>query len=303
MSWIYSVPTHVTRRAYAMNLWSKSARPQMRKLAHSAQNVAATVSSAEISLREAWMVNIRNEDWLKGPRPDSWYTGKRPIYGECPGVLPDGTFTSLPLPRLDRVNSKGAFRKQTQDYFDNTWTATELLFAGLESEEYFYRPPVHGLRHPQIFYYGHSPCLYVNKLRVAGLLDGPVNSYYESIYEVGVDEMLWDDMFKNDMVWPTVKDTHGYRRQVYEAVSDLISRSVPRFDPFWMQCFSHSLANSNDNTSYAIQYSHPDLDEGGPVIGWDHPLWALFMSFEHERIHLETSSVLFREAALPLVQV
>ena len=117
----------------------------------------------------------------------------------------------------------------TQDYFDNSWTASELLFAGLESEEYFFRPPLHGLRHPQIFYYGHTPCLYVNKLRVAGLLDGPVNAYYESIYEVGVDEMLWDDMFKNDMLWPTVKDTHTYRKQVYEVVSDLISRSVPRF--------------------------------------------------------------------------
>jgi hypothetical protein len=25
------------------------------------------------------------------------------------------------------------------------------------------------------------------------------------------------------------------------------------------------------------------------------PLWALFMGFEHEKIHLETSSVLFRQ--------
>lgn len=63
-----------------------------------------------------------------------------------------------------------------------------------------YSPPVHGLRHPQIFYYGHTACLYVNKLRVAGVLDRPVNAYFESIFEVGVDEMLWDDMHKNDMV-------------------------------------------------------------------------------------------------------
>ena len=31
---------------------------------------------------------------------------------------------------------------------------------------------------------------------------------------------------------------------------------------------------------------------------WQHPLWSLFLGFEHERIHLETSSVLMRE--LPL---
>ncbi len=28
------------------------------------------------------------------------------------------------------------------------------------------------------------------------------------------------------------------------------------------------------------------------------PLWALFMGFEHEKIHLETSSVLFRQVCL-----
>ncbi len=32
-----------------------------------------------------------------------------------------------------------------------------------------------------------------------------------------------------------------------------------------------------------------------------HPLWSLFMSMQHERIHLETSSVLIRELPLHLV--
>lgn len=34
---------------------------------------------------------------------------------------------------------------------------------------------------------------------------------------------------------------------------------------------------------------------GGPPGVQDSPGWALFMGFEHEDIHLETSSVLFRE--------
>jgi hypothetical protein len=63
-----------------------------------------------------------------------------------------------------------------------------------------FSPPPHGLRHPQIFYYGHTACLYINKLRVAGVLSKAVNPYFESIFEVGVDEMLWDDMHKNDKV-------------------------------------------------------------------------------------------------------
>jgi len=216
---------------------------------------------------EDWMVNLRGEDrWLAKDRDLDWYTGKPPLRGQCPGVDDDGCIRSLPMPNLGSITRKGA-----QEYFDNSWTLVETLFAGFKGEEPFYRPPVHGLRHPQIFYYGHTPCLYVNKLRVAGILDGPVNEYFESIFEVGVDEMLWDDMHKNDMVWPTVAEVQQYRKQVYKTVSDIIA-------------------------------THPALEDGTKVT-WDHPMWALFMSFEHERIHLETSSVLFRETPIELMQV
>lgn len=174
----------------------------------------------------------------------------------------------MPLPNLNEVT-----RESAKEYFDNSWTLFETLFAGLRGEEGFYRPPPHGLRHPQIFYYGHTPCLYINKLRVAGVLDKPVNAYFESIFEVGVDEMLWDDMHKNDMVWPTVSEVHEYRKDVYNTVVNAIM-------------------------------THPSLDDSnGPVtVNKDHPMWALFMGFEHERIHLETSSVLFRETPYHLVQ-
>lgn len=57
-----------------------------------------------------------------------------------------------------------------QDYFDNSWMLTESLFAGLQGEDAFMRPPLHGLRHPMIFYYGHPATLYVNKFRAAGIL-------------------------------------------------------------------------------------------------------------------------------------
>lgn len=220
---------------------------------------------------EDWMVNLRGEEaWLSSARNWDWYTGKPPILGVCPGVSRDGQIRSLPLPNLSQVT-----RKAVQDYFDNTWTMTEVMFAGFKGDEPFYRPPVHGLRHPQIFYFGHSPCVYVNKFRVAGVLDAPVNAYFESIFEVGVDEMLWDDMHKNDMVWPTVAEVLAYRRAVYKTVSEVIA-------------------------------THPSLEDAcgtRPVtVGWDHPMWSLFMGFEHERIHLETSSVLFRETPIELMQ-
>ncbi|HRZ24669.1 MAG TPA: 5-histidylcysteine sulfoxide synthase [Candidatus Contendobacter sp.] len=218
------------------------------------------------STAEAWRDNLRGEldAELTGPRPTGWWTGLPPK--SCPGLQPDGTLTSLPLPNLATCT-----RQQTLDYFDNTWTLTEVLFSGLQGEEAFYRPPYHSLRHPMIFYFGHPPALYINKLWVAGLLEQPLNPYFERLFETGVDEMRWDDMSKNEMRWPSIQEVHAYRQQVYRLVRNLIE-------------------------------THPDLGAGHAPITQNHPLWALFMGFEHERIHLETSSVLIRELPLNLVR-
>jgi 5-histidylcysteine sulfoxide synthase/putative 4-mercaptohistidine N1-methyltranferase len=215
---------------------------------------------------ESWHKNLRHEleAELIGPRPTWWWTGRPPQ--DCPGQQPDGTLTSLPLPNLASHS-----RQQVLDYFDNTWTLTEILLAGLRGEEAFFRPPYHHLRHPMIFYYGHPPVLYINKLRIAGLIEKPLNPYFEQLFETGVDEMRWDDMSKNEMLWPSIQEVHAYRQQVYRTVRGVIE-------------------------------THPDLAPGHAPITPQHPLWALFMGFEHERIHLETSSVLIRELPLPFVQ-
>ena len=209
---------------------------------------------------------------LTGRRGDWWWTGKAPVHGVCPGVLPDGTITSLAMPRLD------AGREAVQDYFDNTWTLTEVLFASLPGEDAFKTLPSHKLRHPLIFYYGHVAALYVNKLRVAGVVDKSLNPFIEEFFQTGVDEMSWDDLSAPSLGWPDVTEVTDYRRQVYELVSQVIA-------------------------------DHPEVGkEVAPAPGadasaaeeryWRHPLWSLFLGFEHERIHLETSSVLVRE--LPL---
>ncbi len=215
---------------------------------------------------EPWRRNLRHEltAELTGPRPAWWWTGLSPQ--GCPGARADGTLTSLPLPDLATCA-----RQQVLDYFNNTWTLTETLFSGLRSEDAFFRPPYHHLRHPMIFYYGHPPALYVNKLRVAGLIDQPLHPYFEQLFETGVDEMRWDDMSKNEMLWHSIQEVHAYRQQVYRTVREVIE-------------------------------THPDLAVGHAPITQQHPLWALFMGFEHERIHLETSSVLIHELPLALVQ-
>lgn len=214
---------------------------------------------------EPWRQNLRGEHdaLLRGPRSSWWWTGLAP--DACPGSQPDGTLTALPQPNLATCT-----RASVLAAFDNGWTLTEVLFAGLQGEEAFYRPPYHHLRHPMVFYYCHPATLYINKLRVAGLIDNPINPYFERIFETGVDEMRWDDMSKNEMQWPSFAEAHRYREQVYSTVRQLIE-------------------------------THPDLADGHAPITMEHPLWALFMGFEHERIHLETSSVLIRELPLDLV--
>jgi len=201
-----------------------------------------------------------NEE-LFGSRPLHWYTGKPPVHGVCPGVN-DKTNNIHSLPLLDLKNcSKEAVR----NYFDNTWTMTEVLYASIQGPDSFSTPPPHNLRHPLIFYYGHPAVLYINKLRVAGLVKEPLNAYYESLFETGVDEMSWDDMSKNHMAWPTVRQVHKYRQDVYNTIVDLIE-STP-------------------------DAAFKNIDRASP-------LWALLMSMEHERIHIETSSVLMRESSI-----
>lgn len=116
-------------------------------------------------------------------RSSDWYTGKAPVYGVCPGVEKDGKIYSLP--QITFPNGKTT-KKALQDYFDNTWTITEALLGCLQGEEAFHVPPYHDLRHPMIFYYGHPAALYINKLRVAGLLTEPINPYFEVVFETGM---------------------------------------------------------------------------------------------------------------------
>ncbi|MBC7538928.1 MAG: 5-histidylcysteine sulfoxide synthase [Bacteriovorax sp.] len=200
---------------------------------------------------------------------NNWWTGLPPE--NCPGFDSERQcLVALPLLNLDICT-----RADVLDYFNNTWTLTELLFQGLKTEEVYKRPPYHGLRHPLIFYYGHPAVLYLNKLRLAGFYPDPINLYLEKVLETGVDEMSWDDMAKNEMEWPCVNAVHAYRKIVYTLISQTIK-------------------------------THPDLDFKDRVAGnkllQNSPWWALWMGFEHEKIHFETSSVLIRELPIEFVE-
>lgn len=231
-------------------------------MTHSSDSVTGLIDDQTEVL--GWQVNLgQSAVSFSVPRGQSWWTGKEPR--SCPGFGPDGKLHGLSSPNLSTCT-----RQDVQAYFDNGWTLTELIFSGLASEEAFYRPPYHELRHPLIFYFVHPAVFFVNKLRLAGLVSEPVDAYFEGLFDVGVDEMSWDDMSKNYIQWPSVDDCIAYRARVYDLICKLIE-------------------------------SDPALEDGHRPVTMEDPLWALFMGLEHERIHIETSSCLVRELPLAMV--
>lgn len=208
--------------------------------------------------------NITFDHKLQLEFGQNWWTGVSP--DKCAGFdFERNCLVALPLLNLEICN-----RQDILDYFNNSWTLTELLFQSLKVEEAYIRPPYHGLRHPLIFYYGHPAVLYINKLRLAGFFTEPINIYLEKVLETGVDEMSWDDMSKNEMHWPNVSAVHAYRKIVYELIVGLIK-------------------------------THPDLDQP-KNLKQGSPWWSLWMGMEHEKIHFETSSVLMRELPIEYLE-
>ena len=76
--------------------------------------------------------------------------------------------------------------------------------------------------------------------------------------------MDWDDLNETHYEWPSVREVAAYRQIVKETVLKVIQ-----------QC--------------------------DPQINWNSDAWVVAMGIEHEKIHLETSSVIIRR--LPIEQI
>ena len=155
-----------------------------------------------------------------------------------------------------------AKREEIRRYFHDTFTIDEQLYDTLLDDAAFTRR-ADPLRHPLIFYLGHTAVFFVNKLVLAKILPERLNPKLESTFAIGVDEMSWDDLDQTHYDWPPSAEVRAYRDLVRETVDRAISE-LPLTVP----------------------------------INWESPFWAILMGIEHARIHLETSSVLIRQ--LPL---
>lgn len=157
-------------------------------------------------------------------------------------------------------------RETLLKYFVSTFDCYESLFGCLASDDAYYEKPIN-LRHPLIFYFGHTATFFINKLLLAKLIPERINPRFEAMFAIGVDEMSWDDLNEDHYDWPTVTEVKAYRDQVRALVTRII-REAPLTLP----------------------------------MGWDNTWWAILMGIEHELIHLETSSVLIRQHRLHHVQ-
>jgi len=83
-------------------------------------------------------------------------------------------------------NSITEKRQEIVAYFKNTWSTYESLFSLINQDQAYYLRP-EPLRHPLVFYYGHTATFYVNKLMLGKYIKQRVNSRLEAICAVGVD--------------------------------------------------------------------------------------------------------------------
>ncbi|MCF6244939.1 MAG: 5-histidylcysteine sulfoxide synthase [Sulfurovum sp.] len=157
-------------------------------------------------------------------------------------------------------------RQEIKEYFHLCYKRYESLFTiVLEDSAYYQKADL--LRHPIIFYYGHTATFFINKFKFSSILNERVNPHLESLFAVGVDEMSWDDLNEKHYDWPTLKETQNYRDKVYDMVNHVID-TLPLELP----------------------------------ITQESPWWVVMMGIEHENIHLETSSVLIRQLPIESVQ-
>ena len=171
--------------------------------------------------------------------------------------------TKTPILNQGDAESK---RAEILQYFHDSFTLYESLFECLVGDEAFFAR-ANTLRQPLIFYYGHTSVFFINKLNVANLINERIDPQMESILAIGVDEMSWDDLDDKNYDWPTPQQVKQHRDKTRQIV-----------DRFIREC----------------DFTMP--------IDWNSPMWIILMGIEHERIHLETSSILMRELPLEMVK-
>lgn len=81
--------------------------------------------------------------------------------------------------------------------------------------------------------------------------------------------LMYRDSLTPSRAWPTLDEMKSFRNQVRALVIDVIENRIPL--------------------------------EDNKEINFSHPMWAILMGIEHEKIHLETTSCLIRQLPLKVL--
>lgn len=168
-----------------------------------------------------------------------------------------------PILKLNCCDKEGII-----NYFKTAWHTEDILFKTILDRDTYYLNPDR-LRNPLIFYLGHSAVFYINKLVMVGLLDTRINPFYEQMFEMGVDPELPDELEKTLQLirQQSLEEVWFYRHRAYETIIQVI-KNTPLSLPI------------NKNSQW----------------------WAIMMGIEHQKIHIETSSMLIRQLPPHLLQ-
>jgi 5-histidylcysteine sulfoxide synthase len=213
---------------------------------------------------------------------------KFPLKGKLDSYVSTGETIDFSASRTILLNASGtnsevdlvAKKREISEYFHDTFTVFEKLHEIFSTSPAFFKKH-ETLRHPPIFYVGHTAAFFVNKLHLGGFSSKRLDPVLEMQMAVGVDEMSWDDLDPNSYVWPSFPEAEAnpeeataflqkvfdFRRNVRLYVDDMMARQPMEWpikkDSFW---------------------------------------YVILMGIEHEHIHIETSSVILRQAEMDLVQ-
>jgi 5-histidylcysteine sulfoxide synthase/putative 4-mercaptohistidine N1-methyltranferase len=208
------------------------------------------------------------------------YISKEGNLSRGPGNLHGLRTTLLNDDRPRTAAELEVIRGEIRHYFTETFSLFEKLHDTFVNSPAFYRKH-EKLRHPPIFYVGHTASFYVNKLHLAGYITQRIDPVLEMQMAVGVDEMSWDDWDSEKYVWPSYE----------EAEADPLAATE-----FLQKC----LHFRRDVRNLVLE----QLDK--QPISWpikkDSFWYLMLMGIEHERIHLETSSVILRQAPMEFMQ-
>lgn len=173
-----------------------------------------------------------------------------------------------------------AKRKEIIELFHNTMTMFEKSCELFKNTTDFYEKHEE-LRHPPIFYLGHTATFYTNKLHLGKFINTRLDPVLEMQMAVGVDEMTWDDIDSNSYVWP--------------------SGAEARADPEAATEFFQKVLNYRRDVRVLVENRMKKEPMIWPIKK-DSFWYIIMMGIEHDRIHLETSSVATRQAPMSRMQ-